>query len=166
MATIPVTPINKLPWGLLTFLGIKNGGQNPTALGDLLVPVWDTQKIYAETNAESLQTLPNLAAVGFTAYWEVPPTEMWLVHEFGAFSAPLGAGQSCTFSPAMVDGNGVALIMLGTERTFNTVGARFTLGTSFEKYLPPRSQVGIYVSALAAGPIGMQAGIRYTRFPI
>jgi len=52
---VPPPPLNVQPLGLLSFLQIKNGGQNPQRLVSDLLPTWDLQKHYQVTNADNFQ---------------------------------------------------------------------------------------------------------------
>lgn len=53
---LPPPPLNLQPQGLLSFLQIKNGGQNPQRLVTDLVPTWDLSRHYLETNALVVET--------------------------------------------------------------------------------------------------------------
>jgi len=97
-------PINRLPLGLLSFLGIKNGGRNPQFLGEQLSPTFDLVAWYLQSNSRSLSLNGNVTAVGFnSAWWTVPVGETWAVLSTMVNSqAALGAGQSVGFFGAWV----------------------------------------------------------------
>lgn len=48
-----MAPLNKQPSGLLSFLGIKNGGRNPVELLQDLRGTWDLQQLYLIDNVEA-----------------------------------------------------------------------------------------------------------------
>lgn len=166
MAEIPVTPINRLPWGLLSFLGIKNGGRAPSQLGDLLVPVWNSADLYTQTNSECVDVVANITATGFNTFVEVSAGEHWLVHEFAGFTAPLGAGQSLKYACCALGGVGSSHLILAETTVGAVVGERSGSSCQPGRWFPPRTQFGFLCYQLAAGPVGLQTAIRITRFPI
>lgn len=46
-------PLNLIPWGLLDFFGIKNGGRFPQQLPDQLLPVLEMFEWYLQTKAQT-----------------------------------------------------------------------------------------------------------------
>lgn len=89
-------PINTLPIGLLSLLGIKNGGVNPQYLLPQLAPVLDLSAFYLQQKAELLAPADQVVnAVGsfLGGAVVVPAGEMWVVHSSVLISAAvLGAG--------------------------------------------------------------------------
>jgi hypothetical protein len=83
--------VQTLPAGLLGFLGIKNGGMNPSPLLDGLQAVIDTTRWYYELATESLgtDTIAVPAGGGTTAstFSVVPAKEAWLVTSFNGVMA-------------------------------------------------------------------------------
>lgn len=55
-------PINQQPAGLLSFLGIKNGGRNPSVLLDSVQPGWDLRDHYLFTNSEVFNSTATFAS--------------------------------------------------------------------------------------------------------
>jgi hypothetical protein len=49
--SLPAPPIQVQPLGLLDFFQLKNGGEYPQTLGDVLSPTWDLRDHYLQTNA-------------------------------------------------------------------------------------------------------------------
>lgn len=88
-------PINRLPWGLLGFLGIKNGGEYPQTLAQQLVPVWDLKELYLEGASVLAGTASTVGATGYVAHLSPPPGEVWQVYDFQIVAA-CGAGEAFT----------------------------------------------------------------------
>jgi len=62
--------INRIPHGLLSFLGIKNGGRNPQVLSEQLAANFDLMQWYLQQNSESLSVNAAVNALGFNGnYW-------------------------------------------------------------------------------------------------
>jgi hypothetical protein len=155
--------INKSPGGLLGFLGLKNGGRNPSQFGELVAPTWDLSPLYLYTNTEYTETLPSAAAIGYVPAFTVPNGEFWYVHEYGVYSAVLGAGQSVTWALAMRDPGGSIVVNLTPAATVTVVGTRGVLGTLLDRALSPGTTLGLYVTQLAAGPVAFSADLRFSR---
>jgi len=83
------TPINRLPQGLLDFLGIRSGGRNPQQLTEQLLPTMDLSDWYKQNASREVQvTATSLVAdtsAGFFsltvagAVFEVPNNEIWIM---------------------------------------------------------------------------------------
>lgn len=96
---VPPPPVNRIPNGLLDFLGIKSGGRNPDALSSGLAATLDLLQWYAYTASEDFQVVrtTGIAAGGATRFnWEqsipaglivaatlpVPQDQIWIVLEY------------------------------------------------------------------------------------
>jgi len=60
--------INKIPSGLLGFLGIKNGGQNPTELSQILVPTVSLRELYELQGVTYSAATSTISALGATLF--------------------------------------------------------------------------------------------------
>lgn len=87
-------PIQVIPSGLLGFLQLKNNGQNPQDLPDVLQPVLELRDWYLQSRAEEIVTPTNIpsmalptATFGFQTFTTnptvpvVPDKEWWYVHD-------------------------------------------------------------------------------------
>lgn len=78
-------PINIPPLGLLDFLNLKSGGQNPTMLSGQLQGVWDIQTLYEQgprervTGTTTVVVPPVIGVQAIDAKFTVPQTEFWHV---------------------------------------------------------------------------------------
>lgn len=83
VSVLPPPPVQTLPAGLLGFLGIKNGGQNPAFLNQGLSSVMDLFRMYCQGAREQ----PGADVLSFTsnnntqssALYTVPAGQMWYV---------------------------------------------------------------------------------------
>ena len=162
--------INRLPFGMLGFLGIKNGGRNPEVFSAELQATWDLQQLYFRTNMKLVRVNFNATGIGFTSPVPllVPDNEVWACHG-GLLNSVSGlaAGQSISgfFAAANQDGAPSANVTpLGEYISASTP----TVWASPWKwptpqYLPPGTSVGAYVTAIAAGPIAVSAQLWYSR---
>lgn len=103
-------PINRIPRGLLDFLGIRSGGRNPQQLTEQLVPTFDLRDWYLES--QTIEVNGNLAGFAATANagflsttttfpqnlgaCVVPSNEAWLLRAGSAYrwEFSLNAGQN------------------------------------------------------------------------
>lgn len=118
-------PINKIPFGLLSFFGIKSGGRYPSELRDSLQPVIDMLRHYVETNSEEYallttqltpgnydlqqmdwtSTLPTNISNGTSV--NVAQNEAWYVTQYNVRCQFNGvAGSTMDASPEVVPING------------------------------------------------------------
>lgn len=94
MSALPQPPLNAIPEGLLSLLGIKNGGQNPQFLTANLVPTVPLTDWYLETRA----TVELAEAEVFDGIAEgsvlltVPQTEWWYVMDVTGLATTNVAG--------------------------------------------------------------------------
>lgn len=74
--------VNRVPPGLLSLLGIKAGGQNPSILPDVLTPTLELMELYSSANAT--EAAGTTSAVNLTGLWGIAalqpgPGEIFLV---------------------------------------------------------------------------------------
>lgn len=170
----PLTPppINKLPLGLLGFLGIKNGGRYPQSLQADLQPSFELQNWYLQTNSTSAQLNGSVSSIGFNAnWWTVPQGETWAIHQcFVNSAAVLGAGVSCGFVGAWIRS---ALQVLPASLTdmppiAATAGSvALSVRTQMTPVLvPPGGVIGVFAYALVAGPVTTTMTLTYVPIPL
>lgn len=156
--------INRIPTGILGFLGIKNFGRNPEEVAGYLQPTWDYQRWYLETNAQFRNQAVSFNAVGFFAAFQVPTNEVWAVHSLSCLGGPLGAGQQLNIQPAIANqsSNIFTILPQVVSRVAATVGSYAVCSASYPFVLGPGEVAGYFCSDLAAGPVGATGAIRYT----
>lgn len=150
----PLTPpsINRIPGGLLGFLGIKNGGRNPDALAGYVQGCMDLTDWYLQTNRLYMRTGINIAALNFTNFYTAPPGEFWYIQHASFITSVLGAGQTIQAVPCVQDASGLRQVAVADTPAAATVGAVFSVQAR-DFWVMPGESLGIYTTQLAAGPI-------------
>lgn len=156
--------INRLPVGLLGFLGIKNGGEYPHEMPSTLQPVWDLQGLYSSAASEVRVDQVAIAAIGSQAFTTVPNGETWLILLQSAACATLGAGQTIELQPNWTDPAALVNIETGPMSGARTVGQRASSCILDPYWAPPGSIMGINVTQLVAGPVTCALKTRFVRF--
>lgn len=152
--------INRLPLGLLGFLGIKNGGRYPTALAPGLTPTWDQGRMYLEPAARYVAGSGTINANGFVGSIAPQPGEIWVVHDCSLVVAA-GAGES--WSGALCRGtvNGGSTINLTLDRAA-AASSTVSLPLVYQPiWLVPGDIIGAITYAVA-GPVDFYLSMRYT----
>lgn len=163
--------INRIPHGLLSFLGIKNGGRNPQQLTEQLGATFDLLGWYLEQNSESLSVNAAVNALGVNGnYWTVPVGETWAVlASFVNSQAALGAGQSLGLAGCWIrSANQQVPAPLTNVGLVATVGA-IALAVSQPSnvtFVPPGAAIGVYCHHLVAGPVNVSYRLTVCRMLI
>lgn len=178
----PLTPavISKLPLGLLGFFGIKNGGQYPQTVGNVILPQLDMGEMLAANYHERLGTNIAVAAIGFTALnvvatglpAVVPQAELWHVMNATAITFT-GIGDAITYVPTVRNSQSGSASNYHRALAYEiTQAASLNRQTpcTFDngsRWLVPGDQLGLWVSALTNASGTVQAGVQIaiTRFP-
>lgn len=158
--------INRLPLGLLGFLGIKNGGQYPRDLSPLLSPVWNLSDLYLNANAENSAPVVSVASLGYTGFATVPTGESWCILLASAATGTLGAGVTIEMTLGMTDAAVLTTIALAPMPGSRTVGGRFAVNLASPIWLAPGSSFGVVCTQLAAGPVSTTLAFRFARFTL
>jgi len=155
--------INKLPLGLLGFLGIKNGGRYPQELASVLAPTWDLSSLYLNANAENRVDVVAIAALGSQAFFTVPTGEAWMVLLASAATGTLGAGVTIELGLQTTDAAALVTIATSPMSGARTVGARCAINLADPIFLGPGSTFGINCTQLVAGPVNVTLATRFAR---
>jgi len=171
--------ISKLPLGLLGFFGIKNGGQYPQTVGQVIVPQLDMGELLAANYHERLGLQSLVTATGFTQSTIVatggnaivPASELWYVMHASMVASTL-AGDAVVYTPVVRNtqsGSASASTRaLGAQQT-QGAGLLTVHPLTFEngsRWFVPGDSFGIWTTSftLVTGiNLSMQLGI--TRFP-
>lgn len=85
---LPPPPVQTYPVGLLSFLGVKNGGQNPSPLLPGLQTVMDPTRFYidlaGDTRGNDLIAVPLGGGQTRSTFNVVPAGKVWIVTNFVA----------------------------------------------------------------------------------
>jgi len=155
--------INRVPQGLLGFLGIKNGGQYPSALSNTLAPTFDLGECYANTNREYQTASIAVNALGQTNFHTAPIGQYWWVQHASLFTATIGAGAAYAGVLCMIDASGLVTTMLSTVTPAAGPGAVYT-SQARDFWLLPGESLGVYTTGLTLGPINTGVSLSFARF--
>lgn len=146
--------VNRLPPGLLSLLGIKALGVNPSILPDELTPNLDVTALYLNGNAESVSGATNsVTADGvFTvAATLVPAGELWVVNSAALYStAALAAGTTYTFSLGLWESYNSRVVRTGPIVSA-TAGQRPYTAIDGPFILTPGDQLALFCQTYIAG---------------
>lgn len=171
----PPTPINKLPDGLLGFLGIKNGGQAPAALPPILSPTIDLTGWYLRsylTRAKLTAGPPAVGSISQVGVTAVPAGETWYVHRFSA-SVNIPAGDAIRFSIGLSQAQGFApddYESLAVNQTSTgltgSAALEWTVASCGDFWLRPGEQLAIMTLAkTGAGAPTLRTFVNYVSLP-
>lgn len=176
----PLTPavISKLPLGLLGFFGIKNGGQYPQTIAEVIAPTLEMDGMLAANYRELIAVSPiaalgfvtaNIGASGLPAV--VPASELWWVQAVSVL-AFTGAGDSFTGTIELRNTqSGSASQWHRALSSPITQGANLSTlhpGTHVDGFwASPGDTFGIWYAAAtnASGTAQMSINLSLTRFP-
>lgn len=160
-----------IPAGLLSLLGLKTGGRNPSSLGEQVAPTMDTLRWYLISEAEWVDFGTRVPAAGFngtTLNGQVPYNEVWYIHDIAHVGdASLAAGDfirnaRCSY---LYPGMGSTKPIFGTAQPVSLEGTagRLTL-TDQDRWLLPGTFVGFYTGQFSmVAPGNVQSTGRITR---
>lgn len=166
MALTPAL-INKSPRGLLSWLGLKNGGAQPQQLATVLTPVIEMGEWYFETNSRFTMP-PSVNAVLGDVLFAGPtaPTDHNRVVRY-TLRATVPAGTICSFAPAFFttfeDGVVRGIVVGDVSRHSGRPGTEVVVArASGPFFIPPGAAYGYIVSELSGpGPVPVFGLINY-----
>jgi len=184
-------PINRLPVGLLDFLGIRAGGRNPQNLTEQLLPTLDLLRWYKDAQQflsfvslaplvanQNEGILPLTGLPGLTNGL-VPNNEAWILMpgtglgwSFDVVAGLRARGQMCIQqNPGAGSGVLIPLPMLpwgyDTSDAAIIQGGGMTLMT--EMWMPPNSRLVVYTAGALAGaadPVTYNANVALVKVRI
>lgn len=104
-----MTTISRIPTGLLGFLGIKNGGEYPQRLINLLSPTWDLASLYLNTNEIRFASVDAVIGTGYNVVLQPNPGEVFVLHEASA-SYVNAAGEAISIGLARASQNNLTIV--------------------------------------------------------
>lgn len=161
-----IAPLNKIPNGLLSFLGIKNGGRNPYVLGEQLAPTWDLAQWYMAGTYEYGVSNSNIAGVGLEVFGpaSINDGDTWYVHAGGLAVDTTGAGASIAFNLGIADalGNFVPLNDIEYSAATSWIGRSYPRGF----LLGPGEVMAANVAGIAGAPLNAFFQWKVSRFRV
>lgn len=104
-----MSAISRIPLGLLGFLGIKNGGEYPQRLINLLAPVWDLSSLYLNTSEIHWASVDGLVGPGYNITMQPNPGEVFVLHE-ASVSYANAAGEAISIGLARALQNNTTVV--------------------------------------------------------
>lgn len=161
--------INSIPSGLLSLLGLQNGGRYPEWMPNVLQPVLDLTDWYKSVDLEIAAPAANtVAATGnyeITAGgFRVPTNELWWVAGYHV-RAVCGAGQAIRHRPAWIPASAAAAGIVGDSAT--AVASEVAASPSIGEFwaLPGSQFIGI-CEGITAGPVPVTGAIAFKRLRV
>lgn len=155
--------INRQPQGILGFLGIKNGGQNPDTVATQLAPVWRYDDWYLNTNTELLSLSGQVNATGGWIFFDVPSDRVWWVSNFDVFVST-GVGEAIRYNLARFINRTVAQRCVLTDEDSIGASTDKRTGVTQPMILAPGEGLGLNVMAVT-GTIDFFANVRLVQCP-
>lgn len=156
-----MSSINRNPFGVLGFLGIKNFGRNPATFSDQLAPTWDLARQYAETNSTILRVDANINATGYTIYFQVPQDRVWWIHNVGwNLPNPVPVGEEIELAIWQSGTASTGAIPLGLPA--RVVAGYFGCNGARDFILSPGEQIGVFCTRLIGAGMDLTMTARYT----
>src|SRR5262245_13062003 len=164
-ANLGPPPLNLVPWALLDFFGIKNGGRFPQYLGDVLSPCLEMFDWYLQTKGQLYSTVGTVVSANAGAssknditsvtggltitngQLDVPNNEWWILKRANIAITP-----SATF--AGIINAGMDLIQVGREQIFQQGRQTFVAAANTRQVVTP------YLGPLWIAP-GTQINFNY-----
>lgn len=148
--------INRVPPGLLSFLGIKALGQNPSQLSDELTPVLELGSLYLAPYSETrqFQTAVINAPGFFSASGAlVPAGKIWVCGSISLnTSGVIAAATTYTGMGLCWNPTGTSIIYdVGAPLVTATAAGRLLTGVNELRVLPPGAQLGVHGQAVTVG---------------
>jgi len=117
--------IQRVPVGVLQFLGLRNGGETPKTFGSEVLPILDTTPFYAaEDLQQTIQTDAATNVAGSGSFVDVPAGEAWLIVAVGGIWSTFTAGS--VFRAAIHLGFQPNLVPVATMEQSVTISAGAT----------------------------------------
>lgn len=178
MAHEPLSPavISKLPQGLLGFFGIKNGGQYPQTIGNVIVPTLGMWDMITSNYFENVWGYFGANTVGFHQIndavtgvpIQVPNSELWYVHAL-SLHVIAGVGETANYSCAIRStqtGTANPWYRAITDRVAIAASTtQLTRGEEFPIWASAGDQFGIFIDTPVGGTIDYGVHFRISRLP-
>lgn len=153
--------INRIPLGLIGFLGIKNFGQYPQNLTRDLVPTWDVGNLYLNSSATYLQVVSTINATGYTIVFSAPQNESWWISDYSTDIAT-GVGETWQGTLARATPNNNGQVRLRDDRSLVASQWLAMAAPVREGFiLGPGESLGVLTNQVT-GVIDLVAQVRFT----
>lgn len=158
--------INRIPPGLLGFLGLKTSGTNPRDFGGQVTPTWDLSPLYLADGYRFTRVGSTLVAAGSELLHGPPNGEIWVLDRWG-LQIDSGIGDSATVYMGLAAEAGQAFVPLSAEVD---IGASDSVALAFNSgplILKPGQTVALGITRITvATGIVFGSHARYTALDI
>ena len=156
--------INRLPNGLLGYLGLKTLGANPRTLGDVVAPTWDLSELYLADGAKH-ESATGVIGTGTNIAHTAPNGFVWVVHAWGVQcdSAALEA-IGCAYL-VFVPPNSTPVVPMTNN---SSMGASASIALAYATrpiILNPGESLGLQANQVTGAPT-LYSALRYTELPV
>lgn len=164
--------INRVPPGLLSLLGIKSLGQNPSLLADQVAPILELGNFYLGASSQIVGT--TTGTVNATGIWAVAaiqpnPGELIICSSlFCSTAANLAAATTIRFVPVVFNvQSGLPISSPSARLASGTAGERPSSGWEQAVVIAPGQCAGIWVDSITLGTApDIRVDARVTRLAI
>jgi len=156
------SPINKVPVGLLSLLGIQAVGENPKVLNDVVQPVIDLTEMYSRDPAFVLNQVTSGINATLLFSWPAvapPQGQMWVFENLNlSVTAAIGAGTTLRGRAVVFEINALSVLHFVADDSgviSGTTGERPCAGIRGPVVVRHGQQLGFFVEAIvgAGAPV-------------
>lgn len=163
--------VNRVPPGLLSLLGIKAGGNNPSVLPDVLTPTLELLELYVAGNAvdgvAATSVITGLGVWGVAAFQPNPGELLYVERMSVSRTAGLAAGTTYTLQPCLYDLNTASKIFAVGPAITATAGLSLLTASERPFIVPPGYRLAAFCSQFVAGTVvSFNVAARYTTLSI
>lgn len=167
---MPDAKTQRIPQGLLGFLELKNGGQNPGRLLDSLQATWDLERALLMDGVEMVSQNLAINAVGPVSYATLAPgAGEWLaLHALMIRTDVLSAGEAITLlGPHMLFNQNATLVQIGTQEVAVAAGQMGSIGFYLPRpfLMPPGTAIAAIAKAVTV-QADTVCSILFSRLPV
>jgi len=155
-----VSKISRIPAGLLGFLGIKNAGQYPSDISQVLLPTWDLASLYLQYGAQLGGDSGTVNVSGYNVVATCPPGEVWCLHNL-AMSVTTGAGDQWTGGLGRSKTSGGTTVPLSGSGAIGASNNVLLNAQALPTFLTPGENLGL-ITLSVTGTVDFYLTYRYT----
>lgn len=163
--------IQRVPLGLIDFLGLQSSGGNPTVLPDQLSSILDLTPFYLANRWEALQTTTAaISTLGATvvSVLTVPAGQIWYCDQFQiAGSTNVTAATAIRVKLGVIDVQTTGIIAMSPNSVSGAAGERLSLGFGRELIMQANQAPCVYVESVTGAPaVQVDVSLRFARLRV
>lgn len=158
--------INRIPSGVMGFLGIKNFGRAPEDLSPTLAGTWELAPFYLNSDCAYLTGASAIVGTGNNIVFTAPEGQVLYVTHFSVFQVAAAASSNTMALVRFMQGPAAGGAIVGIGDCANIVGPRGNmLVVDGPQILMPGESLGVAVLDFA-GVGSITTYVRYRSMPI